>query len=295
MKNKNGFKVQKVPGKVTPHKPQRTQSLERAISLLKTFDINQNEVALSELAMRTGLNKSTAHRLLTTLEENGLVKQNPQTGKYSLGGEILRLGEVFLQHLNVREVAQPLMYALAQSTSETVALAVRDNNAVLEIMQIPAQQTIRAVSWVGRLVPLHATALGKVLLEDLPFEEIARILPEPLTRFTLKTIVDLPTLLKDLDRNRRQGYAINMEEKELGENAVASPIRDFSGRCVAALGVFGPSFRLSPENLHEVGKLVRDAANEISKLLGWREENPDLLRGATPIIDTASALRETAQ
>jgi DNA-binding IclR family transcriptional regulator len=268
--------------------------LHRGIALLRAFDINESELGVTELATRVSLNKSTAHRLLTTLEQNGLVKQNPQTGRYSLGGGILRLGEVFLQHLSIRDVAQPYMYALANETKETVALAVRDNHAVLRSCKFPHNKRfVQSVGWSANATVSY-NCVGQGSLADLSAEEIARLLPEPLTRFTEKLLQNLPTLFQELDVIRRQGYAINLEEKERGENAVASGIRDFTGRSVAALGVFGPSFRLSAENLDRVGKVVRDAANEISEQLGWRVENSDLLRGATPIINTAHALRETA-
>ena len=252
------------------------KSVERAIALLKAFDIDKPELGVTELSRVLGLHKSTVSRILATLERGGLVEQNPETGKYRLGVALIGLGALVVAHADVREIARPLLRRLAEETQETVNLAVLDGDEVINIEQmLPDKRQVKNIGWVGRRTPLHCVSTGKVLLAYLPEEEIERILAKGLSRRTDKTITDPGRLRKELVKIRQQGYATGLEELEEGLNAVAAPVRNHDGKVIAAVSVSGPSYRVSLENIPKLAKLTIRTAEEISRRLGFlKASNP---------------------
>jgi DNA-binding IclR family transcriptional regulator len=125
------------------------------------------------------------------------------------------------------------------------------------------------VNWVGKSTPLHCTSNGKVLLAYLPAAERARLLASPLSRLTGRTITDPAALERQLGRAVAEGYAFTLEELELGLNAVAAPVFDRSGECVAAVSVAGPAYRVTPQRLGELGQMARETGEAISRRLGY--------------------------
>lgn len=243
------------------------RSVDRAAALLLALGESGGEAGVTELARRLGLHKSTASRLLATLERRGLVEQDADTGRYRLGLAIIRLAEHAERALDLRGIALPELELLARATHESVSLTVLEGEAALPVAQAdgPVQS---AVDWTGHAIPPHAIAAGKILLSALPEREIARIARRGLRRFTPRTIVDLQPLLEELARVRRRGYATAVGEFEEGLNGVAAPVLDARGSIVAAVGVFGPAGRLTPRRLPEVALRARRAAGAISARLG---------------------------
>jgi DNA-binding IclR family transcriptional regulator len=239
------------------------QSADRALAILAAFTESRPEVGVSELARELGMHKSTVSRLLGTLEGRGLVRRVGD--RFLPGPELARLGSLAAQGLALLPVARPVLARLATETGETVNLAVRQGDRALNVHQVATAHFVGLTDWAGRSTPLHATANGKALLAYG-----AGPVPGDLERLTDRTIVDRADLAKELERSRRRGYAQAVEELETGLNAVAAPVFDAAGACVAAVSLAGPSYRVPEGRLGELGHACAAAADEISRGLGHR-------------------------
>ena len=244
------------------------QSIERAIAILKAFSLNHEELGVTELSRQLSLHKSTVSRLLASLQREGLVEENPVTRKYRLGMALVTLGGLVLQRLDVAQAARPLMQALADTTQETVILAVKDRDEAISLAQIPSPQVVKHIERIGRREPLHCTATGKVLLAHSPAVEQEEVLSRDLPRHTPNTITDPDLLCQELEQVREQGYALGREEFEIGLNAIAAPVYDHNGEVVASISVSGPAFRLSPDRFPSLAGHVRQATRSVSVQLG---------------------------
>lgn len=246
-----------------------TQSLQRAIALLKAFDDGQDALGVSELGRLVGLPKSTVSRLLATLEHEGLVERVPGSDKYRLGFLLVRLAGRVAHYGDVRAIAHPLLVELCERAQETVHLAVLDGDEVVNIEQISGPHIVRETNWVGRRTPLHCAANGKALLAFQPPAMIERVLAGPLPRPTDRTIAEPWAVRAELARVRACGYARAVGELEAGLNGVAAPIRDAGGLAIAAVSASGPAYRVTIERLADLGALVMDTAARIAERLSY--------------------------
>lgn len=251
------------------------ESVKRAFSILRCFSIERAELGVTEISRELGVHKSTVSRLLSTLESEHAVLRNPESGKYRLGVGLLELSGFVTLHADLRRVARSFMSQLAQLTQETVNLAVIEGDEVVNIEHIaPFGRHVMNIGWVGRRTPLHASSTGKVLLAYSPATDLKAILQKPLTKFTEHTLVEFSELQAEMALIREQGYATGLEELEIGLNAIGAPIRDHTGRVIAALSTAGPAYRLSVERINDVlAPLVLDYVKQISLELGYVEEN----------------------
>ncbi len=243
------------------------QSVDRAITILDVL-ARHGEVGVTELAAELSVHKSTAFRLVSTLEGRGLVEQTSERGKYRLGVGLLRLAGATTARLDVVQEARPICKSLAASTGETVNIAVLSESSALYLDQVAGSSALQPHNWVGQHIPLHATSNGKVLLSSLTAERLDEVL-HGLPAYTELTITKRSALRGELDVVREQDYAVAVDELEVGLTAVASPIRNAHGDVIASLSVSGPTFRLGPEKLDQVVPLLLQAAEEISHRLGW--------------------------
>jgi DNA-binding IclR family transcriptional regulator len=255
--------------------PQRrsssVQSVERAIAILKSFSTEKPERGVGELGRELGLHKSTVSRLMTTLERGGLLTRNPETQRYRLGLDLIGLAAHVIAYADVREVARALLRNLAEDCQESVNLVVLDGGQVVNLEQfVPPTRQVKNIGQVGRRLSPHCTAAGKVLLAHLSPEELDQVLSGELERYTAHTITDANQLQRDLATVRRQGYAIAQEELEEGLNALAAPIYDHTGQAIAAVGVAGPAYRMTPQALPQLAARLLDATQQISARLGYR-------------------------
>lgn len=198
-----------------------------------------------ELGRRLDLHKSTVSRILSTLEQEGLVNQNPETGRFRLGVGLISLAGVALGRLNARGASQPYLNGLVATSQETVNVTVLDGNECVNIERVSSPKPIQYVGWIGRRTPLHCTASGKVLLAFMSTESRTGFLSGPLTRYTDKTIIDSRTLEASLETINVCRYAIVHEEFEQGFSAIAAPIFNHEREAVATISISGPTFRLS--------------------------------------------------
>lgn len=244
------------------------QSLERALRILDGF--GARALGASEVAREQGLSKSTAFRILSTLRRAGYVQQDPASGRYALGLRLLDLGEQVACELDVRRVARPTMFALAERARASVYLAVLFDGTVVNVEAVDSPDPVRVVvegRQLGR-VP-QAIATGKVLLAALPPAERARVVAGlEMRALTPHTTTDPAAVLAELARVAEQGYALNDQEQVLGVRGVAAPVRNHRGAVVAALSVAAPTARLTRELIPRYAQWVRTAADDISGNLG---------------------------
>ena len=246
------------------------QSIRRAVSILRSFSEAEPELSVTVLSRRLSLHKSTVSRILTTLQYEGLVDQNPSNGRYRLGVGLISLAGVALGRLDARGVAQPYLDQLVSVSKETVNLAVLDGLECVTVDRAPSPQPLRYVGWIGRRTPLHCTASGKVFLAFLPADEQNRILSLPLVPYTETTIVDADSLRAALAQIRTQGYAIVHEEFEPGFSSIAAPVFDQTARVVAAISIAGPTYRMEPAHIDGLIKPLSQTGQTISIELGYR-------------------------
>jgi IclR family pca regulon transcriptional regulator len=212
------------------------QSLERGLAVIRAFDAEHRELALSEVARSTGLTRAAARRFLLTLVKLGYVSYSG--GRFSLRPRVLELGYAYLSSLSLPEVAQPHMEALVAQVNESCSISVLDDTDVVYVARVPTRRIMSITLAVGTRLPAFVTSMGRVLLAGLADEELeerlARIEIVPLTS---RTVRDKPALRDILGTVRRQGYAATDQELEEGLRSIAVPLRGASGAVTAALNV----------------------------------------------------------
>jgi DNA-binding IclR family transcriptional regulator len=245
---------------------QRIQAVDRAIALLKSVAASATPPTVLELARDCGINRSTAWRLLRTLEHHGLVDRDPITQRYTVGYGAVSVAAVVTDDALVRLV-RPLLATLADLTGESVTLAVAKRFNLVYVDQVDPPN-VAVPSWLGKPLPLHATSGGKAFLAWLRPDERDAILPHELPRYTDRTITDRDKLERDLAEVRQAGYAIcdrEYEEFSSGASAVVLNARRYP---MAVINVWGPAPRNPVRRLREFGREAASTAGEIHALIG---------------------------
>jgi DNA-binding IclR family transcriptional regulator len=255
-----------------PAERYRIHVIDRAAQILDTFGFDHQELSVSEIGAKTGLHRSTAHRILMALEYNDLIKQNPDTGKYHLGIKLFKLGHQAVSQLSLREICRPFLMRIMNETQETVHLAVLDDDQVLYLDKVEGPHALRMPSRVGRHIPTYCTSLGKAMLSCLDDHEVKNIFRSRVLRsYTVNTVKTLDRLLTELRVIRRRGYSVDNEEIEIGLRCVGAPLKDHTGGMVGAISTAAPSARLVAQKIPSVGRLVMAVAAEISEQLGYEK------------------------
>jgi IclR family acetate operon transcriptional repressor len=212
--------------------------VERALAILDVLAEAGADLGTNEIARRSGVNPSSASRLLATLARGELVRRAPDTGRYHLGFRLVELGNAALSRVDLRDIARPHLTALMEVTGETATLSVPGESTAMTLDFVQSPSTVRSVAEVGRPSVPYATAIGKVYLSYT-----GRLPESELVACTHRTITDRGVLEKTLDEVRERGWAEALEERELGLNAVAAPVLDATASLVAIIGLQGPSWR----------------------------------------------------
>ena len=253
--------------------PSQVQSVDRAVAIL--FLLAQHgEAGVTELAAELGVHKSTAFRLIGALESGSLIDQDGDRGKYRLGRGVLRLAAATAGRLELPTESRPVCRQLAAELGEAVNIAILDRGEATNILQEYGTSSITGRNWIGQRTPLHATASGKVLLAYMDAVALKEVLSSTLHRYTGHTVTEPQVLEAQLATVREQGWASTSEEFEIGLNALAAPVYDATGEVVAAVGVSGPSYRLTAESYPAVAETLLAAAREISARLGYFGREP---------------------
>ena len=251
------------------------QTVSNALRLLEAF-YEEAELGVSELSRRLGLHKNNVFRLLATLELGGYVEQSTDTDRYRLGVRCLELGRAYAGSHSLVERARPVLGKLVEELGETAHLGVLRDFEVVHLDGIQPQRLLVTASRVGQRLPVHCSALGKVLVACAKASVLASyerdvVSEGPLQAVTVSTVVDGAKLFDQFQTVAGQGYAIDLGECESGLNCAAAPVYGENSEVVGALSVSGPSFRLSEDCLHsDVMPVLIAAAQRLSAALGFK-------------------------
>jgi DNA-binding IclR family transcriptional regulator len=239
--------------------------LGKALAVLQAFTVDETDLGFAELGRRTGLAKATLHRTLAELVEHRLLER--PDGRYRLSGLVFELGMRAAVERTLLEVAAPFLEDLYERTHETVHLGVREAGDVVYVAKTGGHRQVDAPSRLGGRMPLHATAIGKVLLAHAPSEVREQVLRSPLPRRTPRTVVNVEVLRRQLDRARETGVALEHEESAVGVTCLAAVVTDGAGGAHAAVSVTGPVHRFEPRRHVEA---VRAGGAGIAAMLARR-------------------------
>jgi DNA-binding IclR family transcriptional regulator len=245
-----------------------TQAVRRAIAVIKTLSATESRLSLSAIARGANLNKTTAFRILSALESEGMAERDAVEG-YGLGPELRALGGRAETYSDLRALGRDHLTALAAETGETASLEVLVDRDVLIVDEAMGAYMLGLRPSVGSRWPAHATATGKMMLAYLSDAHRAEWLSSSLARLTPRTIVDPDVLTRELLRVKRRGYSTNVGELEPDFVAVAAPVRRWDGRVVAAVSVGGPSGRFSSRRLMRHAQRLIAVADRVSSGLGY--------------------------
>lgn len=253
------------------NKSSNLSSVENALKVLECFTIDKTEKRVTQIANELNLAKSTISRLLKTLLNEGYVKKNPETQKYSLGNKILTLYSALISNMEIVKEAHPILEELAKSTSESVQLAEIEGSNVIYMEQIKSSYPIQIFAHIGRINPIHCTSSGKLLLAYQNVENIEKTLSNnELEKYTSSTITDINILKKELLEIRRLGYCFIENEFIEGIVSIAAPIRDYNKNVIAAVSLVGPIQRINGIKAQQFINKVVEASKKISLEMGYR-------------------------
>lgn len=246
----------------------------RGLNILALFTRETPTLSLTEIATLTGLNKTTAFRLVNTFEEAGYLLRDPNTKRYRPGIKVLQLGFTAITSLDFRQVAHPYLEQLSQQVGETVSMSILDGMEIVYIDRVRNQQIMGVVLGLGSRLPAHCASMGKTMLANLPPDELKHRLDNAnLKSRTPKSLTTRQALNAELALIRQQGYAINDEEIEIGLRSVAAPIWDHSRRVVAAINIAGTTSSINMERMTgELAQAIRGTAFQISQALGHSQQ-----------------------
>jgi IclR family transcriptional regulator, acetate operon repressor len=259
----------------------QVQSLTRALALLEAVAQSHHGLTLTELAQTVGLPPSTAHRLLTTLQQARFVRFDPLASLWQVGVQAFVVGNAFARTRDVLTMARPRMHRLMEESGETVNLYVADEGGEAVCMgQVECRQLMRAIARPGGRVKMHCSGAGKAILAWMGEREVGRVLERHgLPRVTERTLATPKELRADLEQVRRRGYAVDDEEHAVGLRCVAAPILDEHGAPLAGISVSGPTARIPDHRLSLLGAMVAEAAHAVTAEAGGLSAVQDQLRG----------------
>jgi len=231
----------------------------RAVAVLDVLAESPRDLGTNEIARRTGMNASSASRMLATLAAGHLVRRAPDTGRYGLGLRLVQLGNAALARVELRDLVRPHLVALMEATGETATLSVPGEDTMMTVDFAQSPSSVRSVAQIGRPSVGHATAIGKVHLA------YGGALPDgDLQAFTERTVTHRDELARTVASVRERGYAEALEERETGLNAIAAPVLAGSGELAAVLGLQGPAWRFDTAAMAAAIIHLRQHAGQLS-------------------------------
>lgn len=245
-------------------------ALQRGLRILRLFSESPRGLTAKQVAALSRLPVSTVHRFLSNLVAAGFLNRDPE-GTHCLGVACFSIGQAAAAQLDIRRLSLPYLRELNQQTRETIHLTVRHGLSAVYVEKLDSPEPLRIYSRIGGSVPLHCTAVGKVLLAYMPAEEQERLLPQlDLKRLTANSVGNLQELKSELYRVRKNGFASDLEEHELHIRCVAAPIWDHTGSVQSSLSVTAPAFRMPVGRLRQLAPVIQAAGLKISAELGYQ-------------------------
>jgi IclR family transcriptional regulator, KDG regulon repressor len=262
-------KVSKSARKPGPATRNRVSSVANAVRLLEAFSEDEAEIGVSALAKKLKVSKSTVHRLAVTLVSAHLLEQNPETERYRLGIGLFGLGTLVRRRMSLSNEARPYLFELRKLTGESVLLGIPVEMEIMHVYDLESPQALGIKSDLGARRPAHCTAIGRAIFAFASEKTIETLLAGPLPVRTPHTVTDAAQLRHLLAEVRQRGFAIEDEENEPGVRVIAAPVHDSTGTVVGAVGVAGPSQRLSLDAIEKFAQPLMEAVAAISQRLGF--------------------------
>lgn len=243
--------------------------LRKAMKVLSLFSPTRRELGVVEAAELLDASKSTVSRWLSSMEDAGFLSRDPVSARYRVSMRLAALGELAKQSTSLQRLALPALERLTARTGETSDLVVLVGGEAVNVEVVHSPRPIKAVGWVGRWLPLHATAAGKSLLAWRSEAEVRRLLRWPLDRFTEHTITDEAAFFAELRETRARGYSVAFAELESDLAGIAAPVRDHTGEVVGTLTIGAPISRVPRGALPQTARVVMDISDEVSREMGY--------------------------
>lgn len=244
------------------------RAVERALDVLMCFTNQTPELTMTQISDLVGINKSTIHRLLATLEGKRFVERDTATGLYKPGIRLLQMAFLTMEHNDLRRLSAPFLHNLCNQFCENVNLSILDGADVVYVGVVESLQRVKLAAIPGQRLPAFCTASGKSILAFLPEENVKRILECGMPRYTQYTIASPEIFFEDICHVRELGFAISEQEFEDGINAVAAPICD---QPIGSISIAGPAYRLTRERMLEIGPdlliVAKNIAIEVERTL----------------------------
>ena len=248
------------------------KSLRRAVSVLKCFNTDELELSGTEISRKTGMHKTTAHRILATFAEDGLLDRNAKTGKYTIGTELYLLGNLYSNATDVSKAAKPVVRTLNELTGEAVNVSILNEGNRTLVLRTESKHAFRVTTHIGATMPAYSSAMGKAMLSELTEAELDKLYPEERLRpVTKKTIATKKELKLELEQIRKAGVAFDREGSYEGIVGIASVIRNASGKAIAAMGIAVAIFRMDQHNGERLPTLIRLGTSLASYRLGYQD------------------------
>ena len=246
-------------------------ALDRGLVVMQAL-AHEGYLSLTDLSLKVGVPTSTVHRILMTLEKRGFAELSEDSNEWSVGIESFRVGNSYLERTDLIESSRKAMRHLMEATGETANLAIADDGAVVFISQVESHNPIRAFFRPGTRGNMHASGIGKALLANMLRRDVEKILhSKGCPEYTEKTLTTPAELFQDLETTRERGWAFDDEERYVGMRCIAASIYNSYGEAVAGISVSGPTFRFSDQLLSVIGDQVKDAAYQVTALIGGKQ------------------------
>lgn len=238
------------------------RAVERALDVLMCFTSQTPELTMTQISEMVGINKSTVHRLLATLEGKRFVERDAATGHYRLGIRVAQMAFLTMEHNDLRRLASPFLRNLCDRFQENVNLSVLDDTDVIYLDVVESSQRVKLAAAPGQRLPAFCTASGKAILAFLTEDKVHDVLARGMPKYTQNTLTSVEAYFESLSHTREKGYAISEQEFEDGINAIAAPI------CtppIASVSIAGPAYRLTRERMVEMGPILVNITQRITQ------------------------------
>ena len=241
-------------------------SLENALRILKEFSMEEPEWRLIDIAEKLQIGKSTAHRLLQTLESEGFVHKNPKTNEYSLGVSVLKLTDTVVDQIKILKEASPVLKRLTEKTGESSHIGILEGREIFYLHKEECHFPVKLLSHLGKTNPIHCTSLGQAFLAFQSDLLVDAILSTDLTKYTKHTLTDKGLIRKKLKEIQKNGYAVSDQELHEGVVSIGAPVYNIKGEVFSSINIAGPVQRIKPRMpflIDQVLKASWDLTNEI--------------------------------
>ncbi|MBV7273899.1 IclR family transcriptional regulator [Clostridium sp. PL3] len=248
------------------------QSVDRSLSILEVLSDYEEGLGITEISEKVNLHKSTVHRLLSTLIQKGYVKQDEDTNKYRLTLKLFELGSKNIGKMDIVNVVKPYLKELMKITNETVHLVVRDGNEIVYVDKVESENTIRMYSRIGKRNPLYCTAVGKAMLSYMEDEKVEQIWNQSkIERLTENTITDMGQFKEHLRLVRKNRYAVDEQENEIGIRCLGAAVLNYRGEVCGAISISGSILSFTEDKIEKFSNILIEYTDKISKELGYKK------------------------